>query len=135
MQVQNISSSNNTNFQGYLVLRGDFGTVATKQIRQAAPELKKLIKKEPFDLFVTQHRKGENIIEVYAQNIVDNFEHKDNKKISAFISETGDMPGAAESVIKEYKDKIQSKKLWERIKTAYFKFEDYYYEMLEDIGK
>ena len=45
------------------------------------------------------------------------------------------MPGAAESVIKEYKDKIQSKKLWERIKTAYFKFEDYYYEMLEDIGK
>ena len=56
-------------------------------------------------------------------------------EVSAFVSETGDMISAADNVVSGYKNDIQSKKLWERIKAAYFKFEDYYFEMLDDIGK
>lgn len=136
MKIQNISNSQqNTNFQGNLILKGEFGTIATKHIREAVPQLRKIIDKEPFDLFIQQHQRGENVLEVFAQNFVDHLNNKNNKKVSAFVSETGDMISAADNVVSGYKNDIQSKKLWERIKAAYFKFEDYYFEMLDDIGK
>ena len=46
MKIQNISNSQqNTNFQGNLILKGEFGTIATKHIREAVPQLRKIIDK------------------------------------------------------------------------------------------
>lgn len=52
--MQTISNSKQ-NFQGRVAIVGDLSAIPSKAVRQAAPNLKKLLADKPFDLFIKEN--------------------------------------------------------------------------------
>lgn len=86
MQVQTISNtkSNNQNFQGNVVIVNELSYNPCKYVRKAMGAMQEMIKDKPYDLFIKQHYK-ENEVSLTAQDSINYLKNK-GLKSEAFVS-------------------------------------------------
>lgn len=119
MQIQNITNSqlNPQNFQGRIdVLPGNLSYVPAKNLRKAYNTLSEMIKNKPYNLYVRQIYKYNDIsIVIQTEN---NFIRNKGPKVEYVFSANDDrFESATKSVIKSYEE-IQSTPLSKKIKNG-----------------
>lgn len=135
MKVQNISNTQqNINFQGNVIIVNDLSAIPSKLVRKSAQTLKTMVADKNYDLLIKQNHE-QKTVSIIAQNP----KYCGNPlkpHVETIINQNKDLyEKAAKNSMDKFEALPQSlpKRAWNKVKELYFKFEDEYYEMLEDL--
>lgn len=132
MQIQNItnSQSNPQNFQGRIdIIPGNLSYEPAKNLRKAYNALSEMIKDKPYNLYVRQEYKYNNI-SLIVQTEKNFIRNKEPKVEYVFSANNDRFESAAKSAIKSYEE-TQSISLSQKIKNGLKKIGDKLLKVLE----
>ncbi len=114
MQVQTISNTkpDNKSFQGNVIIVNELSYNPCRYVRKAMGAMQEMIKDKPYDLFIKQHYK-ENEVSLTAQDSINYLRNK-GLKSEAFVSSGANINDEfykvmSEFVIKDMDDKLAAR--------------------------